>query len=569
MASQMYWYPNVFSLVVHNDEGNVSVLLGNGDGTFQPAVSYLTQGTDTFSIAVADLNGDGKPDMVAACSCTGDCERDPGIASVLLGNGDGTFRPAVLYQFVSSAGPQFVAIADLNRDGKPDLLAADNLGVEVLLGNGDGTFGTPQAYSSGGEAVSVTVGDVNGDGKLDALVANGSSMAVLLGNGDGTFQPPMMPIFTGIVTAVAVGDVNGDGKPDLILTPNGGVTVLLGNGDGTFQAAANNDDFAGEPLGVAVADVNGDGKPDVAIAIDGPSNVGVLLNNSGAPPTTTSLASSANPARIREVVTYTATVTAKSGRAVSGVVRFWELGIVEVLQATVAVAGNQATYSASYKKAGSHIITATYSGDLKNANSASDALTEQIIKAHSSKTTLTTSGSPSFPGQTVTFTATVTSTGGAIPDGEFVTFSDAKTTLGSVALAGGTAAYATSSLSLKKHTIKATYAGDAAFNPSVGSVLQVVETWPTTTILTSTPNPSAHGQAVTFTATVTSGGPAPTGTIKFLDGAKSLGSATLSGGGAKLIKSTLAVGTHPITAAYLGDAASGKSTSAVVNQVVH
>jgi len=121
---------------------------------------------------------------------------------------------------------------------------------------------------------------------------------------------------------------------------------------------------------------------------------------------------------------------------------------------------------------------------------------------------------------------------------------------------------------LKTHTIRATYPGDTVFQSSTGSVSQVVEGYTTTTSLSSSPNPSQFGQAVTFTATLTSAGPQPTGKVKFLDGTLAIGSATLSGGVAKLTKSTLAVGTHPITAQYLGDAVSDKSTSSILNQVV-
>lgn len=185
-----------------------------------------------------------------------------------------------------------------------------------------------------------------------------------------------------------------------------------------------------------------------------------------------------------------------------------------------------------------------------------------------SKTVVTTSGSPSFVGQSVTFTATVTSTRGPIPDGELVTFYDGTTAFGSAGLTSGTAAFSTSSLSAKSHTIKATYSGDAEIVPSAGSVAQVVDQYATTTTLNSSPNPSTHGQAVTFTATVTSAGPTPTGKVSFKDGTTGIGTVTLSGGVATLIKSNLSVGTHAITAGYPGDAASAKSTSSVLDQEV-
>jgi len=293
--------------------------------------------------------------------------------------------------------------------------------------------------------------------------------------------------------------------------------------------------------------------------------LGVLLNNNGAPPTTTSLVSSVNPVTVKQVVTYTATVTLQSGGALQGgTVRFLDGNSPPVI---VPVANNQAAYSASYKALIAHAITATYSGDLHiAAGSISDTLTENV--RGTSKTVVSTSGSPSMYGQSVTFTAKVTSTYGAIPDSEIVTFYDGTTPLSSIPLAGGVATYATSALSAKLHTIKATYSGDAKLAPSTGLVKQVVEKYSTTTTLTSSLNPSQFGQAVTFTAHVTSSGPTPTGKVMFLDGTLAIGSATLSGGVAKLTKSNLAVGTHSITAHYNGDAASSTSTSAAVNQVV-
>jgi hypothetical protein len=163
----------------------------------------------------------------------------------------------------------------------------------------------------------------------------------------------------------------------------------------------------------------------------------------------------------------------------------------------------------------------------------------------------------------------VTWTYGVVPNGELVTFFDGMTAIGTGATANGVATFATSSLTKKTHTIMATYAGDATFKPSTGTVKQIVTQYSTATKLTSNRNPSQFGQAVTFTAHVTSTGPAPTGKVQFLDGTTGIGSATLNGSGvAKLIKSTLAVGTHRITARYMGDDVSAKSTSPVVNQVV-
>src|SRR5438445_7362816 len=157
------------------DDGNVSILLGNGDGTFQ-AASNITAGKNPFAIAAADFNGDGRADLVLI---------DSSGVGLLLGNGDGTFGP-VTY-FPTANGPVSLAVADFDGDNKPDLVVAAS-SLSVLLGNGDGTFQTHVDYSGSG-AGSVVIADVNGDGKVDIINAAGTTLAaVLLGNGDGTFQ---------------------------------------------------------------------------------------------------------------------------------------------------------------------------------------------------------------------------------------------------------------------------------------------------------------------------------------------------------------------------------------------
>jgi hypothetical protein len=299
--------------------GAVGVLLGNGDGTFQPVATYPTSGFGGWALAVADVNGDGKPDLLVTNQCsTNACSGDSRVG-VLLGNGDGTFQPAVSYDSGGYAA-QSIAIKDVNGDGKPDVLVANQCasygncgnggGVGVLLGNGDGTFQATVSYSSGGIADSVAVGDVNGDGKPDLLVGNycqldnsctnatSGTVAVLLGNGDGTFRAAVSYTSGGYgASSVAVADVNGDGKLDLLLArqcadsacgSNGTVGVLLGNGDGTFQPIVNYGSGGFDAGSLAVADVNGDKTPDLLVANQytasaGSANgaVGVLLNLSG------------------------------------------------------------------------------------------------------------------------------------------------------------------------------------------------------------------------------------------------------------------------------------------------
>lgn len=266
----------------------VGVLLGNGDGTFKTSTNYRTStnGGPTTSVAVADVNGDGKLDLLA----TNFGDRSAGV---LLGNGNGTFQTAVTYSTGGNNNPNAIAVADVNGDNKLDLLTAStgvSVGaVGVLLGNGNGTFQTVASYvvgivGRGTTLTGVAVADVNGDSKPDLLASNSSDsvVGVLLGNGAGSFSYGTPSVFaTGLApAAVAVVDVNGDGKLDAITADNAGssASVLLGNGNGTFQPAVAYRNSSYQLLGLAVGDVNGDGKPDIITANYGNSTVGVLLN---------------------------------------------------------------------------------------------------------------------------------------------------------------------------------------------------------------------------------------------------------------------------------------------------
>ena len=276
-------------LVVTAYSSVVAVLLGNGDGTFQPASTYAGD-AEPLAVITADLNGDGKQDIVV-CGCVtlggGPCSTS-GI-TVLMGNGDGTFKPPVSYisDISSSVVPTALAVADLNGDGKLDIVAVltngsgDQQGsaAGVFIGNGDGTFQPVAKYDTGPDSTTIAIADVNRDGKPDLVVGDQITAAVLLGNGNGTFQPrveyPTVPPGTtpGGVDQVLVADVDGDGKPDLVVTNQGGgsnhdgsIGVLLGNGDGTFEPVVNYDQGGLLPWSFAYTDMDGDGIPDFALA---------------------------------------------------------------------------------------------------------------------------------------------------------------------------------------------------------------------------------------------------------------------------------------------------------------
>ena len=272
--------------------GGVSILLGNGDGTFQPAVSYPA-GNSVTSIAVGDFNNDGKPDVAVASAGTSE-------VSILLGNGDGTLQAAKDFPVNGTAQEVSIATGDFNGDGKLDVVVADqtNCGgtcttVSVLLGNGDGTLQAAQHVTVAAGPNGVAVGDFNGDGRADLAVTDSrGNVWILIGNGDGTFRTPVaipLPDSGGTgAFGIAVADLNGDAKLDLAVAAPFAeyVYVLIGNGDGTFKAPVGYQDaLAQEPDSVAVGDFNGDGKKDLAVALSeccnasGEGVLGIMAGN--------------------------------------------------------------------------------------------------------------------------------------------------------------------------------------------------------------------------------------------------------------------------------------------------
>jgi len=288
----------------------------------------------------------------------------------------------------------------------------------------------------------------------------------------------------------------------------------------------------------------------------------------------TSLASSANPSDYGQTVTFTATVEAAgmgSGTP-TGTVTFKDGGVPIPGCESVALA-SAATCTKNDLSAGSHDITAEYSGDA-NLNSSTSSTFVQTVNKPATTTTLTSSHSPantSVVGETVTFTATVSKTlsGDPVTVGD-VTFYDGLNELATVTLNGaGQATYSTSSLSAGLHMMKAVYNGTPNISSSTSSRLyHTVSAAGSTTTLISSSNPSVYGQNVTFQARVTGTGGTPTGQVTFKDGAATLGTSTLVAGVATFSTSALAVGTHPITAVYGGDASFAGSTSNQVDQVV-
>lgn len=489
--------------------GFLTVMLGNGDGTFTATASTYPTGIDPISIAVGDFNQDGRLDLAVANAASNN-------VTLLLGNGDGTFT-ATASSPSTQSNPDAIVAADFNRDGILDLAVSngDSNNVSILFGNGDGTFTpAPAAPVTGLGPDSITAGDFNGDGVPDLAIANAASgtISVLLGNGDGTFRSASIAVGPTCV-AITTADFNGDGILDLAAvnqgnsTTPGSVSILLGNGDGTFHATAQSPAIGVNPDSIAFGDFNGDGMVDLAVANEGGDSITILLGvgNGTFSISPSTPASSINPGSMAAGDFtgngLTGLAVANQGSYNGGSV-YQGYGLTVVLpavqSATTSVAG-------IVLGLGPHAVVASYPGDNTYAASRSAPL---ALNGPLQSTTLTVTVNAAQPipyGQSILLTATLApaSAEGHSTDGETITFSSSSGTVGTATLAGGVA---TLQLPFRyTTTITASFAGDPDFAASISAPLTLTGDSQATALgLSAEPGGALlYGQSVTLVASLT------------------------------------------------------------------
>lgn len=533
----------------NGDSGDETILLGNGDGTVNvPTVGYATGGSSRTSALVADFNGDGLPDIIVP-------DHEFSFA-YLPGYGDGTFRSALdFYSPVPGgfiAGATAIATGDFNGDGYPDFVLGNlgfnpntpsQIGITVFLSNPDGSLQPGINYGTGGSYQGVAVADFDGDGTPDIAALNQSNNGIQIfhGAGNGTFANGLFyPTGGTDALTIVTGDFNQDGHPDLAVanTTSDNVSVLLNDGHGNFSTAATYP-TSGPNQSIVTGDVNGDGIPDLVVLQFNPGVIAVLLGNGDG---------TFKPATIN-----TLGFNYLQNLALGDLDGDGKLDLAVAIDD--AVTPMEGVVVARGNGDGTFAAPVFFSTTLQNLNLQLPTPGDVQMVDLNGDGKLDLVYSNTFYG-----TIGVLYNTGTNP---FATgmFYDP------VEYPAGSNVFAFAMIDINQDgavdvvAANNSYAGATVLLNASGSI----------NTLAPSANPAVASQSVTFTSTVAAvrGVTAvPTGSVTFFDGSTSLGSANLSGGVATLSSSTLAVGTHSITAQYSGDSNFHSSTSSVLSEVV-
>lgn len=470
----------------------LTILLGNGDGTFTAGPASPLINESVFAVAVGDFNNDGKADL-AVINATDN------TVTILVGTGDGAFSDG-RHISISSAdiAGQSIAVGDFNNDGNIDLAITNGTNTPtILLGNGSGAFSLPSSGQNTAQGCQfIVVGDFNGDGNLDLALANpNNTVTILLGSGDGTFVEDLQLNVTGSFRymhgSVAIGDFNGDGKADLaagtVDHPAGHgedllLNVFLGNGDGTFSALpaftaiqGSTNDYA-----IAAADLDGDGKTDLVAVSDagspgfGSINIGgtakFLSNGDG------TFSAGATTTSISDPDWRSLVVGDFNGDGIPDIANSnSDLNAVSVLLTHNNWIANADLNNVLVPGTGSHNVEATFVGNAEYSASTSGVIALTAVPV-TTRLQLGSSTNSSSSGEQVTLTATLSpySDQSLTTNGESIAFYNGTSSIGAGTLSSGVATLNASALPVGTDSLTAVYAGDADFASSTSSAISVL-----------------------------------------------------------------------------------------------
>ena len=537
------------------EEPQVFLSQGNGFFAAGPQAAAVPGEQYVTTVAAADLNGDGKQDVLAtAFPCSSNPCYDTGNIQLLsyLGDGTGTLTYASDRDLgIGTLNATTFVTGVFGKNGDQDAVVMFHTtavgstggGVLYVAGNGDGTFAAPVTLTLlGYNPVAIASADLNGDHKPDFVLADqDGTVASYLGNGDGTFTPLVSSILQQTCSAIVVTDVTGDGNPDLICTTtntqsNPEIDVFAGNGDGSFASTPVSSMSPGRTTisQITVGDVNGDGLPDIAFA--------GLLGDAGGEDLIVFLNQGAG-VFVQDPTVYVFNQEYASSS---------NMAVLMQVNRNATPSGGKAYLDA--------LLVSPGLVPLFNVNNPAP---QGLPWLGSPTLSLSVNGSTNVTfGQTVTVTATITPAPGYPAPTGTVNFYVNSTKVATSSLSGTQATAQIQIAAVGTVVVEGQYSGDSKDNGATATLNLTSAPESTTVTLTSSATSAAQGVPITFTATV-----APdtaTGTVTFSDGTTSLGQGSVTAGVATLTTGSLSVGSHSITAAYGGDADNAPSSSSAL-----